>query len=732
MDESNVDASILPGYQQLPVHHASLIPHGCRSLTPEMLPLVRLTSNEIERIVASIPGGAENVQDIYPLTPLQEGMLFHHLLEKGDDSYTVSLVFEFLKRPQMETFVAALQKVIDRHDILRTAVLWERLPRPVQVVHRRVALPVELIQLGPNASGIEELKERMSRSSPPFDMKRAPLIRVTAAQDVTDGRWYALLQMHHLICDARSLEIVESEVMSHLAGDLASLTEPLQYRSHVAQLMARVHHDDEHFFKEKLSSFRHPSIPYGVVDLDSSLEMREVQQKLSTSTSERLRAQARLYRVSAATLFHCVWALVVSHTSQRDDVVYGTVLSGLLGGGPAQRGVGLFINTLPLRFRFENVSIKELIESTHRELLSLFSHEQTSLAIAQRCAGIPKGDRLFSALLNYRHAQIRPASAWTNTQAGVRMRASLAGSNYPLALMVDDLGETFSLTAQTDQRLDPDRILGYVSTSIRHVVEALETAPQTPAMSLPVLPESERAQVIESFNSNGSVHRQELINKVFTDSVGQFPDVASETLRRKMSCLSNLRIYVLDPWRRPIPIAVRGELCIGGIPAYACDNIPDDITKRIVEDPFCPNCEARMYRSGIFGRWQPDGTIEHLRAQEVRNGLESAASAETEVKIGQNQAPRGDVEVALAKIWADVLGLKSIGRHDNFFELGGHSLTSIRLHARTLEHFQIRLPAVLIFRYPTIMKMAEVIECLLPPDKILSESNRSDLEEWVV
>ncbi|WP_232370378.1 condensation domain-containing protein, partial [Xenorhabdus lircayensis] len=132
--QDNADAFTVP---------PNLIPDGCTAITPEMLPLISLSQNEIDTIASTIPRGAANIQDIYPLVPLQEGILFHYLLQTQGDAYLLRSLLAFDTRERLNDFLVALQQVIDRHDILRTAVCWQGLSQPVQVVWRQALLRID-------------------------------------------------------------------------------------------------------------------------------------------------------------------------------------------------------------------------------------------------------------------------------------------------------------------------------------------------------------------------------------------------------------------------------------------------------------------------------------------------------------------------------------------------------------------------------------------------------------
>jgi len=509
----------------------NLIPAKCARITPQMLPLTRLNEEQIERIVQRVPGGVSNIQDIYPLAPLQEGILFQHLMnERGADAYVLPTLLSVASRSRLAALVEALQSAIDRHDVLRTMVLWERLPEPVQVVCRRATLRIDEITLDAERSVTEQLDDWLKPERQRLDLRQAPLLRLQVASDPRSGQLYVLLQIHHIVADGLSLTFLISEVMAQLEGRPLVATDTAHYRDHVAQALASAAtHDAQAFFRAKLADVGETTAPFGLFDVhgDGS-RIEELTEVLESDLALRIRAQARRLSVSAATLFHAAWALIVARTSGREDVVFGTVLLGRLQGtAGAQRVLGMFINTLPLRLRLQGVTTEELIRNTQRELVELLSHEQASLAVAQRCSGLSGSAPLFTALLNYRHGSRRAEAGWGGAE-GIRVIASHGFTNYPMTLSVDDMGEGFALTAQTDRRIDPHRVTAFLRTAMTSLLDALEQAPQMPALELNALPDGERRHVIEVLNATRAERSpRKLIHELFEEQAARAPACAA-------------------------------------------------------------------------------------------------------------------------------------------------------------------------------------------------------------
>jgi non-ribosomal peptide synthetase component F len=248
-----------------------------------------------------------------------------------------------------------------------------------------------------------------------------------------------------------------------------------------------------------------PTAPFGLLNVQGNGKGLELERmRVDADLSQRMREQARSLGVSAASVCHVAWAQVLARVSQREDVVFGTVLFGRMQGGEgSDRVMGLFINTLPVRIGIGDEGAEQCVLGAHRQLAELMRHEHASLAMAQRCSAVAAPKPLFSALLNYRYSRgkKRPRSeerkrAWE----GIYGLHGEEYSNYPLTLSVDDLGDDFKLTAQVEAAVGAQRVCELMHTALESLVDALENEPDKPVGTLEVMPEAERQKVLYQWN----------------------------------------------------------------------------------------------------------------------------------------------------------------------------------------------------------------------------------------
>src|SRR5215210_3449745 len=198
-----------------------------------------------------------------------------------------------------------------------------------------------------------------------------------------------------------------------------------------------------------LGDVEEPTAPYGLLDVwGEGLGIREARLPVAHDLGARLRHRARALGVSAASLCHLAWAQVLARLSGRQDVVFGTLLFGRMQGGEgADRVMGPFINTLPVRIGVGEEGAEAVVRRTHALLADLLRHEHASLALAQRSSGVAAPAPLFTSLLNYRYRGGGGGRSREGGQprGGGRGIGAQERTNYPVTLAVDDLGEEFSL-----------------------------------------------------------------------------------------------------------------------------------------------------------------------------------------------------------------------------------------------------------------------------------------------
>jgi amino acid adenylation domain-containing protein len=523
-------ANTLSGPSQDIAVPPNLIPSAAVAITPDMLPLLTLSQGEIDSLAASVPGGVGNIQDIYPLAPLQEGILFHHLMSKTGDAYLTPFLFGFKTRASLQAFLDALAELVARHDILRTAILWEGIPEPVQVVLRHASVLCEEVASNGIPDVALHLRDKFDPRHFRIDVRQAPMLRAFISEDTSNQRWLLLLMTHHLILDHTSMEVVlhEAGLISSARRDL--LPEATPFRDFVARARLGISQQEhESFFREALGDVQETTAPYGLTHVQAEgAAIREFTLALDTSVSKRLREHCRLLGITPASLFHLAWALVLAHISGRADVVFGTLLLGRLQSGRgSQRTLGLFINTLPFRLRLDGTSVEAALQHTHHLLAQLIRHENASLALAQRCSGVPAPAPLFSSLFNFRQSAGVASEGAQTLLPGVELVYAQERTDYPVAVAIDDHPDNFSITAQADMPADPAHVCRYLETTVSHLLSALETNPSQSINRIEVLPLDQHTQVVEQWNNTSALYPTGSLSDLFEQQVNKTPDATA-------------------------------------------------------------------------------------------------------------------------------------------------------------------------------------------------------------
>ncbi|WP_460068199.1 amino acid adenylation domain-containing protein [Streptomyces sp. YKOK-I1] len=512
----------------------NLIPADAQTITPDMLPLTTLNTRQVAAVVAQIPGGAPNIADIYPLAPLQEGILFHHLMTAGqNDVYVLPAVLRFDSPDRFDRFRTALQKVVDRHDILRTAIVWEGLEEPVQVVLRHADIPVTTIH--PEQGDLAE--ELLAACPPVMDLRAAPLLHLHVTEPDEKRQVHAVLQVHHLVQDHTALSVVLDEVRSILDAREHELPTPLPFRDVVAQArLGTPQEEHQAYFTALLGDVTEPTAPYGILETHGNAShITEATLPLNTTLSRRLREQAHHHGVSPATLFHVIWSRVTAATSGRHDTVFGTVLFGRMNAGTgADRIPGLFINTLPVRTRDTSPTLTQAITTMRDQLANLLTHEHAPLSLAQQHSGITAPTPLFTSLLNYRHSSNLSESGTVEALEGIEVLLAHERTNYPITISIDDTGDAFAITAQTATPIDPHAMCERVSVTAERLVAALESESGTLLQDLDVLNEAERRRVLVEWNDTAvELTGPGTLHQLFEEQATATPDACALAFREE-------------------------------------------------------------------------------------------------------------------------------------------------------------------------------------------------------
>ena len=314
--------------------------------------------------------------------------------------------------------------------------------------------------------------------------------------------------MHHLIGDHTTLEVMQQEIQAHLLGQEASLPVPMPFRNLVSQARHGISaQENESFFRQMLGDVAEPTAPFGLLDVRG--DGRELRKPASILTAIWPAVSVPTPGISVSARPACaMWpGRECWPCYQVAKMLFLALFCRTMQGGEgADRVMGMFINTLPVRIRTRTQTVVAGIRSTHALLADLLRHEHASLATAaQRCSAVPAPAPLFTALLNYRHSSLVPREAEAKQAwEGIRL---LRGEERAISVhslsLVEDLGRQIGPDGVGAVSHGPMRLCEYMRTGLVSLTDALESAPNTRLCNLSVLPDAERRQLLNEWNPEG-------------------------------------------------------------------------------------------------------------------------------------------------------------------------------------------------------------------------------------
>jgi len=479
----------------------------------------RTIENLAERFVSALrtiiaecgkPRLAITIEDRYPLSPLQQGMLFHSAYAPDSAVYIGQLSFALESDLDVDAFAAAWQRGVARHAILRTSFAWENLNEPLQTVHERVELLIETLDWRELPSLEQEnhldalLEDERRRG---FDLAVAPLMRLKLVQ-LGDARYQFIWTHHHLLLDGWSIALLLEEVFA----DYESLRRGLDkeppatrpYRDYITWLGQQDAARARSFWKNYLDGFLAPTplaVDHAPVDPAREADTRRLRVGLSQTQSDRLRTFARQNQLTLSTLFQGAWARLLSFYSRETDVVYGATVAGRPASfAGVESMVGLFINTLPVRVCVQpEMPIGAWLKQIQAEQVISREYEHSPLVELQALSNLPRGAPLFESLLIFENYPLDVQMLG----GGENLKASdvwwFDQTNYPVTLVVTP-GNELSLEIFYDNhrfaRAVVQRMLGHLQT----ILDAFSSEPAERLAHGSIVTADERSVLLSEWN----------------------------------------------------------------------------------------------------------------------------------------------------------------------------------------------------------------------------------------
>ena len=486
-------------------------------------------------------GSAKQIEAIYQLSPMQEGMLFHTLMNPGTGIYLMQNRYYVEGDVDAAVFRLAWEQVIARHSILRTSFAWKSQKRPLQAVHKQVEVPLDVMDWrgtdrAEQISRLDVLLQRELETG--FDFAKAPLMRLRLIR-LTDHTYQFTHSFHHILLDEWCISPLLMDFLAHYEACAQGLAcradKPRPYRDYIAWLQKQDVEVAQTFWRDYLRGFSTPTPlaydqpPEGLADQNE--DAADYCVHLDAETTAALVSLAQRHRLTPNTFVQGAWAILLSYYSGDPDVLFGVTVAGrptdLLG---VESVLGLFINTLPLRVQVSpERHILPWLKDLLAENIRLRQFEYTPLVQIQRCSEVPRGEALFHSLFVFENAPVDPALFEGRIMFRAEEEQYRVHTNYPMTVMGWP-GKELGLKLSYDRRLfESDTVMRMIG-HLKRLLEGIISHPASRIADLPLLAPDETIRLLSEWNEQEVQRTDERdFPSRFEEQVRRTPDAIAVT-----------------------------------------------------------------------------------------------------------------------------------------------------------------------------------------------------------
>ncbi|MDX1699853.1 MAG: condensation domain-containing protein, partial [Melioribacteraceae bacterium] len=387
----------------------------------------------------------KNIEDFYPLTPLQAGMLFHTLAESEDGIYVEQFKCIISGEFNINAFKESWHYVVRNHQILRSSFIYENIKEPIQVVHRKVEIcfnEINLEDIDEKAKKLQVKKILNNEITEGFDFSKPPLMKfviIKLSEDKIQFAW----TYHHILLDGWSIPLIINEIFVNY-NKLTSnknivLEKTKQFKDYIVWLKRQDREKAERYWKEQLREFTNPtSLSFDIAQSSNKISIFDEKEIwVDKEKTSKILAFCKSQGITVNTIVQAAWAFLLGKYSGENDVLFGSTVSGRSPNiDGVENMVGMFINTLPVRVQLNpQSSVVEFLNKLQKTQLALREFEYSSLIDIHRMSDIPADKTMFDSIVVFENYPIKSIQDNINGKMSIEDADILEKTNFPINLI---------------------------------------------------------------------------------------------------------------------------------------------------------------------------------------------------------------------------------------------------------------------------------------------------------